>query len=214
MMCGLVMSGVGTALLLSKADESDDLLNHPLVKELVDKQSVTKEEIVSAAIKHGVTVSPKLLAESEEAPYIASPVRPTPVEHTVRGYRLNNPGNIRHNDRYVWQGASAEQPDPSFVQFDSMAWGVRAMGKTLMNYGKLHGLFTVEKIINRWAPPHDNNPTEAYVNFVARRVGVAPDDILDLSPDEDLAPLVAAIARFENGYDIEQNELTEGMRLV
>ena len=38
-----------------------------------------------------------------------------------RGLRNNNPLNIRHSaDR--WRGVRKEQTDPSFVQFESMAY--------------------------------------------------------------------------------------------
>ena len=53
----------------------------------------------------------------------------------TRGQRNNNPLNIRHSaDR--WQGARGEQTDKSFVQFESMAYGYRAVWKTLESYWK------------------------------------------------------------------------------
>ena len=53
----------------------------------------------------------------------------------TRGQRNNNPLNIRHStDR--WQGARIQQTDPSFVQFESMAYGYRAAWRTLESYWK------------------------------------------------------------------------------
>ena len=51
----------------------------------------------------------------------------------TRGIRNNNPLNIRHSADQ-WQGARAQQTDPSFVQFESMAYGYRAAWKVLETY--------------------------------------------------------------------------------
>ena len=53
----------------------------------------------------------------------------------TRGQRNNNPLNIRHSADQ-WQGARKEQTDPSFVQFEAMAYGYRAAWKTLESYWK------------------------------------------------------------------------------
>ncbi|MBR5613278.1 MAG: hypothetical protein IKW43_09105 [Bacteroidaceae bacterium] len=75
----------------------------------------------------------------------------------TRGLRNNNPLNIRHSADQ-WQGARAHQTDPSFVQFENMAYGYRAAWKVLesyWNYFSTRGLhFNVRSIIGRWAPPH------------------------------------------------------------
>ena len=80
-----------------------------------------------------------------------------------RGIRNNNPLNIRHSaDR--WQGAREVQTDKSFVQFESMAYGYRAVWKTLQSYYnrfcQQSKPFSVQNIISRWAPPSEND-TEA-----------------------------------------------------
>src|SRR5215203_5673098 len=76
----------------------------------------------------------------------------------------NNPGNIRKNPKSKWQG---EIPGPGdFVTFDSLVNGYRAQIKLLSNYVKA-GHDTINKIVTRWAPPSDNNPTEDYVKFVS-----------------------------------------------
>lgn len=49
---------------------------------------------------------------------------------------------------------------------------------------------TIREVIERWAPPHENN-TLAYVNEVSKAVGVAPDMIIDLHDYETLRPLVS-----------------------
>ena len=86
----------------------------------------------------------------------------------TRGIRNNNPLNIRHSADQ-WQGARAQQTDPSFVQFESMVYGYRAAWKVLETYWNHftgHGLaFNVRTIISRWAPPKEND-TENYIRTV------------------------------------------------
>ena len=87
----------------------------------------------------------------------------------TRGIRNNNPGNIRKGCK--WKGLKFYQKDPCFCQFIAMRWGVRAMLVTLRTYVTKYKLKTIPRIINRWAPPEDNNNTLAYVKKVARDVG-------------------------------------------
>lgn len=120
----------------------------------------------------------------------------------MRGFVNNNPGNIRLS-RTAWQG-EVKGSDPDFVTFDLPESGIRAMAKVLLNYQTIHGLRTVEAIIARWAPPSENN-TGAYASDVASRMGVAPEDSVDLTDPATLSALVQAIIRHENGsmpYDV------------
>ena len=116
----------------------------------------------------------------------------------ARGIRNNNPGNIRWGDD--WQGLvpKSERTDKSFCQFTAPEYGIRAMIIILRNYENKHGLNTVRKIINRWAPPVEND-TEAYVNSVAKQVGVDADKVIDVTDSRVMIPLLEAIITHENG---------------
>lgn len=116
----------------------------------------------------------------------------------TRGERNNNPGNIdRTAER--WQGMAADQSDDyRFVVFSNPVWGIRALAKLVMNYQKKYQLNTVREIINRWAPPVEND-TGAYTQAVARRVGVDLDDPIDTLDPKTLRSLVIAIITHENG---------------
>lgn len=92
---------------------------------------------------------------------------------SVRGLRLNNPGNIRKSAE-LFKGEIFSS-DNQFKAFSSMAYGYRAMAVILYNYVKKHNLNTIRKIIDRYAPPEDNNNTSAYVSSIASGVGVSPD---------------------------------------
>lgn len=130
-----------------------------------------------------------------------------------RGVRNNNPGNIEKS-RDRWKGLAANQPDSRFFTFSEAKWGIRAMARILQNYQKKYGLDTIEQVIDRWAPPVENN-TSAYVKAVAKDTGFDKDQKLDLKRHEHLFPLVKAIIRHENGYTpYHDAEINEGLALA
>jgi len=118
-----------------------------------------------------------------------------------RGIRLNNPGNIRHGQ--PWRGLSDDQPDKSFAKFKTPEMGIRAAAKVLRTYEK-RGLNTIQKIIGTWAPPNEND-TDAYVNAVAKSLGVKPTDTITLTQII-LFKLAKAIIRHENGENPYSDE--------
>lgn len=120
---------------------------------------------------------------------------------TPRSVRNNNPGNIDRTD-VAWQGedrsADARALESRFCVFRSPDYGFRAIACTLRTYRLRHGLKTVRGIIDRWAPPVEND-TGAYVAAVAKAVGVNADDEIDVRRMSHALPLVKAIARHESG---------------
>jgi hypothetical protein len=119
----------------------------------------------------------------------------------ARGIRNNNPGNIRLGAA-DWKGMATDQTDGAFVTFTRPEWGIRAIVRILRSYER-RGLKTVRQMINRWAPPTEND-TDSYVDHVAQAVGVDPDVGVDL--DTVLVALVEAIVKQENGsqpYPVE-----------
>lgn len=113
-----------------------------------------------------------------------------------RGLRNNNPGNIRKSDT-PWRGKIAGD-DAEFETFDTPQHGIRAMAKLLLSYQDKHGLNTAAGIVNRWAPPVEND-TGAYVNAVARAMGVGAVQTIDLHGPVTLAAMVTAMIGHENG---------------
>lgn len=118
----------------------------------------------------------------------------------TRGIRNNNPGNIRVS-KDQWEGMTGD--DGAFVTFDSPESGVRALGKNLLSYGR-RGYDSIEKIINRWAPPNEND-TKAYIDSVVAATGIPATQSLDLSNPDTLSALAQAISFHETGsrYDPE-----------
>ncbi len=115
----------------------------------------------------------------------------------TRGERWNNPGNIDKTAQ-IWQGQVQDAREPRFCVFDTPENGIRALAKVLLTYYRKHGLNTVAKIINRWAPPVEN-VTDAYVNHVAQMVGVGEDAVINVEDPDILEPLVRGIILHENG---------------
>lgn len=119
----------------------------------------------------------------------------------TRGYKNNNPGNIRLNPYILWEGQIIGD-DPSFVKFKSMTFGIRALMKLLINYEK-RGYNTISKILNRYAPPNENN-TNNYIQIVSKKLGIPKDKILNLSDKRILINLTKSIIFVEIGSDFEK----------
>ncbi|HAP2672854.1 TPA: hypothetical protein P7S55_001492 [Escherichia coli] len=114
----------------------------------------------------------------------------------ARGIRNNNPGNLEYSKTNPWVGQTGD--DGRFAKFETPEHGIRALGRNLLSYQR-QGIDTVSDIINRWAPPADNNNTDAYIQAVCAQLGVSPDQQLDASNPDTLKALCAAIIHHENG---------------
>lgn len=122
-----------------------------------------------------------------------------------RGIRNNNPGNIRHGANWQGLNPNGKEIDPYFCVFQTAVAGIRALAKVLINYKKLYGLNTVRQIISRYAPPNENQTT-AYVQSVARQLGVLPDVVIDIEERGVLTVFVKAVIRMENGIQPYSDE--------
>lgn len=113
-----------------------------------------------------------------------------------RGVRNNNPGNLEASSSNPWVGQTGS--DGRFAKFETPEHGIRALGRNLISYQR-QGIDTVGEIINRWAPPSDNNDTTAYIRAVCAQLGVTANQPLDASNPDTLQALCAAIIKHENG---------------
>lgn len=114
-----------------------------------------------------------------------------------RGIRNHNPGNIRRTGD-PWRGLAALQSDPDFFTYETPPDGIRAMAVILQNYQEKNDRKTIREIIGRWAPPEEND-TESYADWVARRMDTAPDEPINVGHYPTALALVKAITRMENG---------------
>lgn len=96
--------------------------------------------------------------------------KPNPQANPVGGVNQYNVGNLRP----VGSSTGFQQPS-------SYEEGIKAMDDNLRIYGTKHNINTLRGVISRYAPPQDKNDTEGYINFVAQRTGLKPDQEIDLS---------------------------------
>lgn len=129
----------------------------------------------------------------------------------ARGERNNNPGNIRHGE--PWQGLSAQQTDKDFCQFVSTEYGIRAIYVLMRTYEKKYGLCSIREIINRYAPPKENN-TEGYIQRVAKELNVSTEDCVSVSKKEVAIALATAIVGVELGYQPYSQKVFEDAWLL
>ncbi|SYA20133.1 putative transmembrane protein [Klebsiella pneumoniae] len=127
----------------------------------------------------------------------------------TRGIRNNNPGNLEASSSNPWVGQTGS--DGRFAKFETPEHGIRALGRNLISYQR-QGIDTVGEIINRWAPPSDNNDTAAYIKAVCAQLGVTANQPLDASNPDTLQALCAAIIKHENGSQpYSQDQLSTGV---
>lgn len=128
-----------------------------------------------------------------------------------RGLRNNNPGNIRRS-RVRYQGEVRPSRDPEFKEFETMAYGYRAMFRLLDTYSSRYGLRTIRSMLNRYAPPEENL-TDSYIRFVANYSGIMPDEEVETRSKCDMIPIVAAMSKIENGVSANLADVEQGWRL-
>ena len=95
------------------------------------------------------------------------------------------------------------QTDRSFVQFKSLEWGWRAAFYMLTRtYYHKYRLYTIRTIINRWAPPNENN-SKAFIANVSKLTGIDPDEPIGIPSESPARWMMVgrAMAIQENGTD-------------
>lgn len=133
----------------------------------------------------------------------------------ARGIRNNNPGNIDFHEavfkRDPWVGELGleDHEHARFTTFDTPEHGIRALCKILLTYQNKYGLKTIPEIINRWAPPVEND-TGAYVDHVCRQLSVERDEPVSLRDNAPmLLELADAIIMHENGVQPYPRDVIE-----
>lgn len=120
-------------------------------------------------------------------------------EMLPRGIRNNNPGNLRPGQPWLGVvGVDTAGGLPGYLIFDKPTHGLRAIVRVLIAYQVRDRLKTPRAMIERWAPPSDDNPTAAYAANVAAALGVGPDDEISLY-EQNVKPFLDAILIQENG---------------
>ena len=128
-----------------------------------------------------------------------------------RGIRNNNPLNIRRGSN--WLGLSKNQNDPSFCQFDSMTYGLRAGLIIIRTYMQRYRLNTIHGIVSRWAPPKEND-TNAYVKSVASMMKIHALQTFDFGDRGRIVALVSAMCKVETGISIDSKLIESAYDLL
>jgi hypothetical protein len=136
--------------------------------------------------------------------------------HSTRGLRNNNPGNLVITNS-KWQGKISKEKntDGKFEQFQNITYGIRAMLKDII-HDVNKGKNTVSKIISEYAPPNENN-TKSYIDSVCKSIGVTPHQKLTVINAPFLVALSRAIFKVELGKPhslIEDSDIIQAINLL
>lgn len=115
-----------------------------------------------------------------------------------RGERNNNPGNLEASSWTQGQPGYVGS-DGRFARFETVEQGIAAQENLLSTRYLSRGFNTVEKIINRYGNDpgtEDDAAVRNYINYVARRLNVNPND--ELTPAL-VGRLASAMREFETG---------------
>jgi hypothetical protein len=127
----------------------------------------------------------------------------------------NNPGNVQKGETaYDGETGSVKShySDGSFLTFRTPQDGLNAKAQVIGQIvrekiperyrdGRLpDDSFTVSNLISVYAPPEDGNDTEGYIKFVADRMGVERDRVLDQNDVKTMSSLLDAIVRMDSGH--------------
>lgn len=127
-----------------------------------------------------------------------------------RGFRNNNPLNIEYNEANDWVGQTGVESLGRFATFSHKKYGIRAGAKLISRYMGTYGLRTVNGIIGKWAPSHEND-TNHYAATVAARMGVSPDETIYV---DDINDLIYQMVKFECGEYLDYALIDEGCALA
>lgn len=141
------------------------------------------------------------------------------TESMPRGIRNHNPGNIELGE--PWEGlATAEEKmefqkeEQRFCVFRAPKWGLRALARLLGNYQRIHDLTTIRGMVNRWAPPHEND-TDSYVRAVSEGMGISPRTRFSFTSKDLAVSMMKAVIKHENGIQpYSDAQVEEGYALA
>ena len=85
----------------------------------------------------------------------------------------------------------------------------------MRNYFIFYDLNTIEKIINRWAPPSENN-TKAYIDIVCKDANIDIKTTIDVYNESMMCAIAASISKMENGVNIkvDTKAIHDGWKLL
>lgn len=116
---------------------------------------------------------------------------PAPVMSRTQAATGAMPAPLRNNN------PGAMMPGGRLAQYPDMQTGIQQMDSNLASYGK-QGVNTLAGVISKWAPSNEND-TQAYIQDVSQRLGIKPDQPIDLSNPAVRHIVSTGIMLHENG---------------
>lgn len=152
-------------------------------------------------------------ARSPNSPLRAEPLSAPPLFQkkyddlpniNTRAARNINPGNVKAESDHDYMG-QVGRDNKNHAIFATKEAGVAAIVNRLFRYNadkkpgdSLSGKKTLREIMYVYAPKSENN-TEAYIQNVSKKIGIGPDEHIELTERADLlAPLAKAIMHYED----------------
>lgn len=120
---------------------------------------------------------------------------------------FNNPGNLRPRSKSLYSGqiGTGETKYGRLCIFASVEAG-RAEKRALLR--RKYNPMTLRKAIFTYAPPTDNNDSEAYLSFVKKKTGLGDDVLLEDLSESQLDALMSAMEQYE-GFNAKQDTRKE-----
>lgn len=115
----------------------------------------------------------------------------------------NNPFNIRYQKQNHWKGQMGRTG--AFVNFSCRQYGIRAAAYLLTWSYRRIGIDTIDGIINRFAPPVENE-TQRYITYVCNKSQI--DRYKHLHTRLDYMLVLKAMSHFE-GNPVIFEEISE-----
>jgi hypothetical protein len=98
-----------------------------------------------------------------------------------QNYRNNNPGNYRYSPvGYLPKYGNVKRSKNNFAIFPTYELGWQYHQASVMHWAHLHPNWTIRDFFHHYAPPSDDNPTEAYAQNVAKKCGVTVETTLSV----------------------------------
>lgn len=124
----------------------------------------------------------------------------TPTARARTNADRNNPGNLRY------AGQAGATNEGGFAAFPTLARGIQAANRQLDLYTQ-RGLNTISKIVQKWAPPNEND-VPAYIAALKKATGKGENDVL--SPT-DRQRLLQGIFGHEGSNKVAAGQITDAL---
>lgn len=130
-------------------------------------------------------------------PIVEEPNYPNPLKSTgkkPRGIRNNNPGNLTDAPNAVGKDYGNGHV---YMKFGTAHDGITALSRQLMLHGD-RGQNTLNDVIPIYAPKAAGNKTKEYIDYIAKQLGISPNEKMDLHNPAVIEKLIEPIIKMEN----------------